>query len=289
VLPEFELLMPETLAEALDLLDKQAPDVVPLAGGTNLIVDLRDRRRHHQTLMDVSRLSELRGIHRENGGIVVGGGTTIAELLSAPLISEHGAPLRDAAAVFAGPLVRNRATIAGNLVDASPAADTAPPLLVLDAEVELVSKGGSRRVPLDEFMVGVRETLLQPNELVQAVRWPVAPADSVAAFHKTGLRRADAISVLSVAVKIASDDNERCREARIALGAVAPRPIRANAAEGILTGQSWTPELVRQAARVAAETACPIDDIRGSAAYRRRVVEVLVKRLLTQAAGQAGV
>lgn len=288
MLPEFDLLMPETLPEALDLLDSGAPRVVPLAGGTNLIVDLRDRRRHAQVLMDVSRLKELQGIRRDNGYIVVGGGTTIAELLTDPLVTEHGAPLRDAAKVFAGPMVRNRATVAGNLVDASPAADTAPPLLVLDAEIELVSKTGTRRVPLDEFLVGVRETLRQPTELLLGVRWPVPPSDSAAAFYKTGLRKADAITVLSVALKIECDKQKRCRKARIALGAVAPRPIRAYAAEELLNGQTLAPRLLAQAAGMAAEAARPIDDIRGSAAYRRRVVEVLVRRLLVRAAGQAG-
>jgi CO/xanthine dehydrogenase FAD-binding subunit len=288
VLPEFDLLMPETLPEALDLLDSGAPHVVPLAGGTNLIVDLRDRRRHAQVLMDVSRLKELRGIRRENDRIVVGGGTTIAELLTDPLVAEHGAPLRDAAKAFAGPMVRNRATVAGNLVDASPAADTAPPLLVLDAEIELVSKAGTRRVPLDEFLVGVRETLRQPTELLLGVRWSVPPSDSAAAFYKTGLRKADAITVLSVALKIECDKHKRCLKARIALGAVAPRPIRAYAAEEILNGRTFTPKLLAQAAGLAAEATRPIDDIRGSAAYRRRVVEVLVRRLLVRTAGQAG-
>ena len=287
MLPEFDLLTPSTLSEALDLLDSGAPDVVPLAGGTNLIVDLRDRHRQAQVLMDVSRLSELHGIRRENGHIVVGGGSTIADLLTDPLIAEHGAPLRDAAKVFAGPLVRNRATIAGNLVDASPAADTAPPLLVLDAEIELVSKRGMRCLPLDEFLVGVRETLRKPTELVLAVRWPLPPAHSTAAFYKAGLRRADAISVLSVALNIECDQQRRCSKARIALGAVAPRPIRAHAAEEALTGCALGPHLLAQAASLASEATRPIDDIRGSAAYRRRVVEVLVRRLLVQAVGQA--
>jgi carbon-monoxide dehydrogenase medium subunit len=287
MLPEFDLLTPQTLPEALDLLDSGSPHLVPLAGGTNLIVDLRDRRRQAEVLMDVSRLAELQGVRRADGHIVVGGGTTIADLLNDPLVAEYGAPLRDAARAFAGPLVRNRATVAGNLVDASPAADTAPPLLVLDAEVELVSRAGTRRIPLDEFLVGVRETLRQPNELLSAVRWPIPPVDSVAAYHKLGLRKADAISVLSVALKIECDEQKRCHNARIALGAVAPRPLRAYAAEEKLNGQKLTSDLLTQVARQAAEATRPIDDIRGSAAYRRRVVEVLVRRLLAQVADQS--
>jgi len=268
------------------MLAEGAPDVTPLAGGTNLIADIRGGRHRPRVLMNIAGLDELRGIRQEDGHLVVGGGVTIAELLDDPLIARHASVLREAAAVFANPLVRNRATVGGNLVDASPAADTAPPLLVLDAMVELVSKEGSRHVPLEEFMVGVRETLRQPQELVTAVRWPVSPPHSAGAFHKVGLRKAAAISVLSAAVMVESDQSGRCRQARIALGAVAPRPIRAHAAEDLLRGQPLTPESIAEAARLSTDATSCIDDIRGSAAYRQRVVEVLVRRLLTKVAGE---
>jgi CO/xanthine dehydrogenase FAD-binding subunit len=285
MLPEFELLMPETLAEALEMLAGGAPDVRPLAGGTNVIVELRDRHRHYPVLMDVSRLSELRGIYRENGHVVVGGGTTIAELLADPLVASYGLPLRDAAAVLGSPLVRNRATLAGNLVDASPAADTAPPLLVLDAQVELVSREGKRLLPLEEFIVGPNQTVLRPEELLLSVRWPVPPPGVAWAFHKIGLRNALACSVVTAAVMVESDAGGRCRRARIALGAVAPTPIRPHAAEEALRDQPLTPLLIARAARHAAAATQPIDDVRASAAYRRRMARVLVARLLDTAVG----
>jgi CO/xanthine dehydrogenase FAD-binding subunit len=287
MLPEFDLLMPQTLPEALEMLAAGAPEIVPLAGGTNLIVDMRSGRYRPRALMDLGKLDELRSIQQENGHIVVGGGTTITELIASPLIAEHGAPLGDAAAVLGSPLIRNRATLAGNLVDGSPAADTAPPLLVLDAEVELASRSGTRRVPLDDFLVGVRQTLRQPDELLTAVRWPVPPPHSAAAFYKIGLRKADAIAVVSVAVMVARDRDKdgRCQQARIALGSVAPRVIRARAAEGVLQGGSLTDETIAQAARLSAEATSPIDDVRGSAAYRRHVTEVLVRRLLNGVVG----
>jgi len=134
-------------------------------------------------------------------------------------------------------------------------------------------------------MIGVRETLRRPQELLAAVRWPVPPPNSAGAFYKMGLRKADAISVLSAAVTVEGDGNGGCRQARIALGAVAPRPIRAHAAEDLLYGQPLKPEIIAQAARLSTEATHPIGDIRGSAAYRRRVVEVLVHRLLTRVAG----
>ncbi len=264
-----------------------APEVTPLAGGTNLVADMRSGRHRPGALMDISGLDELRGIRRENGYMVIGGGVTVASLLDEPLIGRHASVLREAAAVFAGPLVRNRATVGGNLADASPAADTAPPLLALDAEVELVSARGSRRLPLEEFVVGVRETLRRSDELLAAVRWPVPPPNSAGAFYKLGLRKADAISIVSVAVMVEGDGNGVCRQARIALGAVAPQPLRSHAAEELLRGQPLTTEGIAEAARLAAEATSPIDDIRGSATYRRRVIEVLVRRLLTRVAGDA--
>jgi len=287
MLPEFELLMPHALPEALDMLAAGAPAAMPLAGGTNLIVDLRGGRCHHDVLVNVAGLDELRGIRRENGHIVMGGGTTIAELLDDPLIAQHAVALRESARVFANSLVRNRATVGGNLVDGSPAADTAPPLLVLGAEVELASRQGTRRVGLDEFFVHVRETVRRPDELLVSVRWPVPAPGSVGAFRKLALRKADAISVVSAAVMVEPDENGRCGQARIALGAVAPTPIRARLAEKALRGEALTPEAITQASRLAAETVSPIDDVRGSADYRQRVTEVLIRRLLAEV-GQVG-
>ncbi len=282
MLPEFALLMPQTLEEALEMLAEGAPDVAPLAGGTNLVVDMRSGRYCPGVVVNIGGLEELRGVRRENGYLVVGGGVTIAELLDDPLIAQHAPVLREAAAVLANPLVRNRATVGGNLADASPAADSAPPLLVLGAEVELVSRQGTRRVPLADFFVHVRKTVRQPQELLAAIRWPVPTDRSASAFRKLALRKADAISVLNAAVNVERDGAGRCRQARIALGAVAPTPIRAHEAEEALRGQQLTPATIAEAARLAAEATQPIDDIRGSAAYRKRVVEVLVRRLLDE-------
>ncbi len=277
MLPEFDFLQPKSLPEALAML---AADVMPIAGGTNVIADLRAEKHHPRALIDLSRLAELRGIHRENGHIVIGGGTTITELLREPLVVRHAPVLAQAARVFANPLIRNRATVGGNLVDASPAADTAPPLLALDAEVELTGRGSARWVPLAEFFTGVRATVRRPDELLTAIRWPLPTPHTHTAFYKLGLRKADAISVVSVAVAVTFDDAGRCAQARIALGAVAPQPIRAVGAEEILKGERLTPAVITEAGRRAGKAIRPISDIRGSAAYRREVTEVIVRRLL---------
>lgn len=286
MLPEFEMLLPRSLPEVLAALAKYGADVAPIAGGTNLIVDMRAERHCPPIVMDLSHVPDLRGIRREGDYIVMGSGTTIAELLRHSLIAAHALPLKEAAAVFANPLTRNRATVGGNLADASPAADTAPPLLALGAEVQLSRTSGVRWLALDDFFVGVRQTKRQPDELLTAIRWPAASPRSAGAFYKLGLRKADAISVVSAAVWIDRGEDGRCREARIALGAVAPKPIRAYDAESILRDQVLTPEVIEAAARSASEATRPISDIRGSAVYRKRVTGVIVRRLLEQLAAE---
>ena len=284
MLPEFDLLTPQALPEALDMLAEGAPDVTPLAGGTGLLVDMRSGICHPSVLMDLACLEELRGIRQEDRHLVMGSGVTIAELLNSPLIAQRAPILREAAAVFANPLIRNRATVGGNLAYASPAADIAPPLLVLGAEVELVSNAGSRCVSLEDFLTGVRKTVCCPEELLTAVRCPTQAPGSASAFRKLALRKADAITLVSAAVLVTRNENGHCREARIALGAVAPTPIRAHAAEDVLRGQALTPEAIAEAAQLAREATCCIADVRSSAEYRQRVTGVLVRRLLTQVA-----
>ncbi len=184
-------------------------------------------------------------------------------------------------------MIRNLATIAGNLASASPAADLAPPLLALGASVELASKSASRAVPLDEFFLGPRKTARRADEIITALRWPLPPPNGAGAFYKLGLRQADAISLVSVSVMLGRN-GDTCRQIRIALGAVAPRPSRAPRAEAVLEGQRWTDAAVTEAACVAAEECSPIDDLRASASYRRRMVRVFAERMLCKAWSEAG-
>jgi carbon-monoxide dehydrogenase medium subunit len=284
MLPEFDLLRPASLEEALALLARYGEDALPLAGGTNVLVELRERYAGPPVLIDIGRLPELRGISLTRDGAYVSAGAcvTISELLRDPLVGEHGGPLRQAAHDFASPLVRNRATVGGNLIDASPAADMAPPLLALGAQVELASQRGTRCVPLDQFFLGVRRTVRQRDELLTRVFWPVVEKRA-GAWRKFGLRRADAIAVISAAVVAERNGDGRCHAA-IALGAVAPTPIRVPAAEALLCAETWTPALIAEAAAIAARQTRPIDDLRGTAAYRRHITEVIVRRLLAQVA-----
>ncbi len=283
MLPEFDLVMPENLQTALENLGQRSPGVVPVAGGTNLTVDMRSRRHIPTTLVNIEHIQELSGIHQGDDRIEIGGGATIAEISKSPLIAAAAPALKEAAQVFANPLIRNRATIGGNLADASPAADTAPPLLVHEARVELRSAKNCRIVPLDEFFVGVRKTVLQPDEIIKAVHIPKTNVPSASSFYKLGLRKADAISIASVAVYL-ENNHGACGKVRIAMGSVAPKPLRAYAAEEFLTGKHLSQNLIEEAAKLAAEASSPISDIRGSAEYRRRMVFVLTRRLLARLA-----
>jgi len=285
MLPQFELLMPQTLPEALEMLAAHAPDALPLAGGTNLIPDLRGGKRAPGVLVNVAGLDGLQLVGRQDDYIVIGSGVTVAELLESELIAEHAPGLRDAAGVFANPLIRNRATVGGNLGNASPAADTAPPLLALDAEVRLTAASAeeARWVPLQDFFLGVCDTLCRPAELITAVRWPVPPPRTFSRFRKLSLRRATAVSVVSVAVQATFTDAGRCADVAIALGAVAPTPIRVPDAEEALRGEVLTPDVIQEATGFACTAASCIGDVRGSAAYRERVTDVLIRRLLAEA------
>jgi CO/xanthine dehydrogenase FAD-binding subunit len=245
---------------------------------------MRNGYYNPSVVVNIAGLDELRGIRRENGHLVVGGLVTITELLDDPLMAQHAPIMQQAAAAFGNALIRNRATVAGNLVNAAPCADTAPALLVLDAEVELTSKEGVRYVPLEEFLVDAFTTLRQPQELMTAVRWPVTPPHSAGAFRKMGLRKVSCMAKVDVAVMVESDGDRRCQAARIAMGAVAPRHFRVHAAEEMLRDQPLTSDNIAEAARLAAEAAQP----RAGSEYKRKVVDALTRRLLTKATEEIG-
>ncbi len=276
---DFDLLQPKNLNDALDALAPNNAAVRPLGGGTDMLVDIRAQRAQPDVLVALQNGNELRGVARENGHVRVGASTTIAEFLKNPLLTQYNA-LAQAASVFANPMIRNAGTVAGNIGSASPAGDMLPPLLALDAQIELVSKNGVRTIPLNEFFLGPRKTARGAGELISALHIP-APSGS-STFYKLGLRQADAISLVSVAVWL-ERDGDTLRDVRIALGAVAPRPMHATRAEESLRGQLFNETNLKESARIASEECAPIDDLRASAAYRRRMVNVYVRRMLEQA------
>jgi carbon-monoxide dehydrogenase medium subunit len=281
----FDLRIPETCEEALQLLAEDG--AIALAGGTNVVVDLRAGRVQPRLLVSLDRLSELRGIAARNGRIEIGARTTVSDLAHRPDIAASAPSLAQSARVFAGQMVRNTATVAGNIACGSPAADLVPPLLSLDAEVTLISARGRRTLPLTSYFIDYKQDARRPDELISAIAWPRLPERVVNLFYKLARRKGDAITVTGVAVTIAIA-NGRCTCARIALGAVAPVVFRARRAEAMLEGAALTPALIEAAAREAAEESRPIDDIRASAEYRRHMVRVLTRRLVSQAAERLG-
>jgi len=279
----FELEMPRDLAGALDALGSgRGAAAVPLAGGTNLIVDLRAKRERPERIVGLGEVAELKGMEFGESRIAIGGGTTVSDLLRSAEIAAAAPSLVESARLFAGLMVRNTATVAGNIACGSPAADLVPPLLSLDADVTLTSAAACRTVPLDEYFLGYRRDVRRPDELITRVSWPRLSANAVNVFYKLARRKGDAITVTGVAVTIEAAGGV-CTRARIALGAVAPVVLRAKTAEARLEGRALTPSIIEEAAAAAAAAASPIDDVRASAEYRLHTVEALVRRLVSQA------
>lgn len=285
MLGEFDLHIPERLDEALALLaGGDAP--VPLAGGTNLLVDMRAGAVRPGQVLSLARLDALRWIEEHGERIAIGGGTTVSDILHDERIAAHGASLVEAAGMFAGQMVRNAATVAGNIAYGSPAADLVPPLMALDAEVTLKSKTGARTVPLADFFTGYRQTVRAADELIAGISWPTRGKGSADLFYKLARRKGDAITVTGVAVALKLSGG-RLTDVRIALGAVAPTVMRAREAEALLEGGAPSDALFERAGAAAAAACSPIDDIRASADYRRHTVRALVRRLAGEAVARA--
>lgn len=260
------------------------PGAAFVAGGTNLVPDILFGRKKPALAVDISRLRELRFIEERGGRLRIGALATVTDLLESDRVREAAPPLHESAVEFAGPLVRNRATVGGNLLDASPAADLAPPLLAQDGEAELLSAEGPRTLPLASFFLGYRKTAIRPGELLTAVSLRSLGPNDRSAYQKLQLRRAMAISVVSVAAALWMEGG-RCAEAGIGMGAVAPVPYRSRAAEAELRGRVVGEAEAEAAAAAARREARAIDDVRASARYRERMCEVLVRRLLRRTLG----
>ena len=279
----FELEMPRNLAGALNALAAGADSqTVPIAGGTNLIVDMRAKRERPERVVALSKVGELRGMEFGVDRISIGGGTTVTDLLRSPGIAQAAPSLVESSRLFAGLMVRNTATVAGNIACGSPAADLVPPLLSLDADVTLASVGGTRTLALEEYFLDYKRDVRRPGELITRISWARLPAPSVNTFYKLARRKGDAITVTGVALTLCAAGG-MCTRARIALGAVAPVVFRARKAEAVLEGRALTPALIDEAAATATAASSPIDDVRASAAYRLHTVEALTRRLVAQA------
>jgi xanthine dehydrogenase iron-sulfur cluster and FAD-binding subunit A len=272
------LLQPRSLDEALRLQQTHAGSARLVAGGTDVLVELSRGIRPTATLIDLSEIHELRYVREEAGQIRIGALATHNDVISSDLVVRHALPLAQASWEVGAPQLRTRATVAGNLVTASPANDTITPLIALDAEVVLTSVTGERVLPLRDFYVGFRKTALRPDELIREIRIPIVPARR-GLFIKLGLRRAQAISVIDLAITL-TFEGDLVREARIALGSLAPTIVRAETAEQALTGQALSSDLAKEIARLTCDAVAPIDDVRGSGSYRLQTLANLTEHAL---------
>ena len=278
-----------SLNEALKLLAEYGARARIIAGGTDMLIELeRGQRKGVDTLIDITRVPRLDSITEADGQIRLGPLVTHNHIVGSNTIVEHGFPLAQASWEVGAPQILNRATVAGNVITASPANDTITPLMALGASVTLASVSGERSVPLSEFYVGVRKTVMRPDELLTSISFPTMRPSQRGLFIKLGLRRAQAIAVVNVAV-ILDYDGDVVTNAIITLGSVAPTIIGVPDAEAYLVGKTLIPDIIREAARMAAATPKPIDDVRSTALYRTEMVRVLVSRALRAlVAGEEG-
>lgn len=268
-------LQPSSLEEALDLLQQHGSKARLVAGGTDIVVELQRGVRPTSTLIDLSALRDLKYIREEQGMIYLGALTTHNDVIASSLCIQRALPLAQACWEVGAPQIRTRATIAGNLVTASPANDTIAPLMALGASLVLVSQQGERVVKMDDFYAGFRRTVLRANEMIREIRIPAMQAHQRGLFLKLGLRRAQAISVINLAF-VLTFDGEKISTASITLGSLAPTIIHARTVETYLIGKKLNEEVCQQAGQLALQDASPIDDVRGSAEYRQDTLSSLM-------------
>lgn len=282
---EFEYFEPATTAEAVSLLNQLGNQARLMAGGTDLLVQMKMERRQPNYLIALHKVSELSGI-RNNDGLTIGAMTSIRSLYKSPIIQKNFHALAEACDWFSTVQIMVMGTIGGNLCNASPAADSAPCLLVFDAELSLISNSGTRSLPTDKFFLGPGKAAMRDDELLTQVHLPQIAPFTGSAFIKVSRVVADISKVCAAAKLVRKGDT--VQEARIALGSVAATPMRALRAEDALRNQPFTAELAAHAGQIASEEIKPIDDVRSTSEYRREVAGVIVRDALLRAWERAG-
>jgi carbon-monoxide dehydrogenase medium subunit len=288
-IPSFKLHRPHTIAEALKLL-QELENSKPIAGGSDLLLDLKSGVCAAEHLIDLKGVRELNYIKEVDGVIHIGAATTHEQLVSLELIREKAPVLSQAASLVGSVQTRNWATVGGNLCNASPGADTATPLLVLGAEVEIASKRGNRTIPLRALFSDAKRNSLDRDELLTEIRFPVPPSASGASFQKLGRRKGSTLSIINAAAYL-QKDGVNCTEARVAFGACAPTPVRINTVEEMLKGKKIDESLIDGVSSACYDLVQPSRRVhsRASEEYRRAMSCVLIKRALEEAHLRTGV
>ena len=282
----FDYYAPRTTQEAVALLRELGEFARPIAGGTDLVVQMKEgRTKFHYPDMVVSLagISEMQGIEfNEGDGLRIGAGTRLADVAASPVIRKRYPALAEGAVVVGSIQTMNMGTIGGNVCNAAPSADTAPALLAYEAQAVIVGRDGRRSMPIEEFFRGPGETALEPGELLAELRLPAPPPNTSGAYRRHTPRKQMDIAVVGVATVMTIDSGTISR-ARIALGAVGPTPLRARQAEAALEGAHPGGDAFARAAVAAAAECSPISDVRGSAEFRRHLVRVMTERLARDA------
>ena len=280
MLPKFDYLAPQTIEETLTLLNEHRGDAKLLAGGTDIIVNLRARQEHAKYLIDIKDVKELQHISfDEKSGLTLGAAVTLNQLIHHDMVSKIYPILGEAASTIGDYEIRNRATLVGNICNASPAADTAPALLILDATVNVSSTAGKRKVPIREFFTGVKKTSLVGNELVTSVNVPIPPEKSQAGYLKARRTTGEDVAVIGVAGLVAPNGKD-AKSVRLAYASLAPTPVRAYDAEKIFEKKKPVNQLLDEAMPAVMKVVSPISDVRAGKEYRANLVRVLTKRLV---------
>jgi len=288
-LGKFKYSAPDSLSEALQILNTNDGVVKILAGGTDLLVQLKYGLSQTSHVVDVKKIPELNKLDwSEDTGLHIGSAVTLSDFLTLALPKQFDI-LRQACSVIGSVQIRNRATMGGNICNAAPSADSALPLLCLEARAIVASDAGTRSICLNDFSLAPGKTALNGNEVLVGIEVPVPPDRSAGCFLRHTTREEMDISVAGVASFLTLLPQENMvKQARIALGAVAPRPVRASDAENLLAGKPVTQSIIEEAAEIAAGESSPISDLRGSAQYRRELVKVLTKRTLLKSCQELG-
>lgn len=284
-LPEFDYFEPKTLKKAIELLAKYGKDAKVLAGGTDLLVDMKLRRMVLKKVVKLHRIPNLRFIERGRKEIRIGSLTTLREIEKSDMIMKEYPALFEAAHLTGSVQVRSMATIGGNLCTASPSADVGCCVMALDAKLEIAGLSGKRTCPVKDFFTGQKETVLKPDEILTEVQIPRLPPNTGTAFQKIGRVGADIAKVNAAVVLTVSKGI--CENVNISIGSCAPTIIRAEKAEGFLKGKKLEKDVIKEAANIAGEETKPITDIRSTEDYRRHVSKVLVRRAIQKAQERA--
>jgi len=284
MVPPFDYKIPNTIGEACDLLWQAEGKARIIAGGTDLVIGLRNGNHSPHWLIDITRIEELREIEEMDGALSIGAAVTHSEISSSSLVKKYGKVLSDAASEIGSPQIRNVGTIGGNIVNASPAADTLPPLMVLNATGKVVSKEGERQVPLSQLFKGPYKTTLKPHELLVQIIFAKLSPEVRSSFVRLARRDAMAIARMSVAIVLQTEKRKhRIEDICISVGSVTPTPQRMSEAEAFLRGKSSDEEVLQKASLKISETMILGSGVRPSTPYKKPVVEALFKRAMRKA------